>query len=137
MIVVLDTNIYISGTFWLGISKRIIRKAKERGFVVVVSEEMLDELKDVLTRKDKDFKLSNEEAGKIIKDITSYAKIVKPSQKVTVCRDKKDNMVIECAIAGRARYIISGDYDLKALGKYNEIEMIDAYRFLEILEGAR
>ncbi len=112
IVAVLDTNIYISGTFWLGTPKRIIRKAKKREFIAVVSNEILEELKDVLTREDKDFKLSDDEADKVIKDIKDYARVVKSIEMVAVCRDRKDNIVIECAIAGGAKYIVSGDFDL-------------------------
>lgn len=134
IIAVLDTNIYISGTFWMGAPKKILRKAKKGEFTAVISKEILDELKDVLTRKDKDFKLSNNEANKVIKDITNYAKLITPIQKITICRDRKDNMVIECAIKGKAKYIVSGDPDLKVLKEYKDIKIVSVNRFLKILK---
>ncbi|MDI6794875.1 MAG: putative toxin-antitoxin system toxin component, PIN family, partial [bacterium] len=82
--VVIDTNVYISGTFWTGKPKKVINMAKRREIDVVTSQGLLDELKDVLTREDKDFKLSEEEADKITENIRSYAQIMKPIQKVTV-----------------------------------------------------
>jgi putative PIN family toxin of toxin-antitoxin system len=130
--VVIDTNVYISGTFWTGKPKRVINMAKRGEFDVITSEELLEELKDVLTREDKNFKISEKEADKIIENIRSYAKLVKSTQKVTVCRDTKDNMVIECAIEGGADYILSGDPDLKVLGEYQEIQIVSPGEFLEI-----
>lgn len=131
--VVIDTNVYISGTFWSGKPKKIINMAKRREISVVTSKELLEELKDVLTREDKDFKLSEEEADKIIGNIRSYAELVKPTQRVTVCRDIKDNMVIECAIEGGADYIVSGDPDLKVLKEYQKIQIVNPTEFLEML----
>ncbi|MBU0568244.1 putative toxin-antitoxin system toxin component, PIN family [bacterium] len=131
--VVIDTNVYISGTFWSGKPKKIINMAKRREISVVTSQGLLEELKDVLTREDKDFRLSEEEADKIIGNIRSYAELVKPTQQVTVCRDTKDNKVIECAIEGRADYIVSGDPDLKVLREYKDIQMVSPNELLEIL----
>lgn len=131
--VVIDTNVYISGTFWTGKPKRVINMAKRGEFDVITSQGLLEELKDVLTREDKDFKLSEQEADKIIENIRGYAQIMKPAQKVTVCRDTKDNMVIECAIEGEADYILSGDPDLKVLGEYRKIQIVSPGEFLEML----
>lgn len=131
--VVIDTNVYISGTFWTGKPKKIINMAKKGEISVVSSENLLEELNNVLTRKDKDFKLSEEEADKIIENIRSYAEIVKPTRRITVCRDTKDNKVIECAIEGKANYILSGDLDLKVLKEYQNIRIVSPNEFLELL----
>jgi predicted nucleic acid-binding protein len=47
-----------------------------------------------------------------------------------VLRDPDDDAVIACAMTATARYIISGDGDLLALKKHNEIEILKVAEFL-------
>lgn len=52
--------------------------------------------------------------------------------KLDVCRDKKDNMVLELAIEGNAILIVSGDDDLLSLNPFKGIQIITARAFLEL-----
>jgi len=45
----------------------------------------------------------------------AYAQLVRPRQHLSICRDPKDNMVLECCQAARARFLITGDKDLLEL----------------------
>jgi len=45
-------------------------------------------------------------------------------KQITACRDPKDNMVLELAVAAKASYIITGDQDLLCLNPFNNIEII-------------
>ncbi len=40
------------------------------------------------------------------------AKIVYPKEKVSICRDPNDDMLLECCITAKARVLITGDKDL-------------------------
>ena len=134
IIALYDTNIFISGTFWRGLPRRALHLAKQGKVEVVTCESLLDELRDVLTRPGKLFRLSAGEANKVINDVRSYVRLVMPTRKVDVCRDPKDNLVIECALAGGAQYIVTGDPDLKVLRCFEEIEIVDARTFVSLIE---
>lgn len=134
---VYDTNIIISGTFWVGSPKRAIWLAKEGQVKVVTSETLLSELVDILTRSKGPFRLSLEEANEVVKDVRRYAHVVEPTRKVEVCRDPGDNAVIECALAGQADYIVTGDADLLSLGRFEVIEIVEVSTFLSVLKGGR
>ena len=54
-----------------------------------------------------------------------------------ICRDPKDNMFLNCALAGKADFIISGDDDLLALKKVSEIEIIKPVHFLKKIRKSR
>lgn len=43
------------------------------------------------------------------------ARMVHPTRLVRACRDPKDDMVLECCRAARARFLITGDRDLLSL----------------------
>ncbi len=40
------------------------------------------------------------------------ARVVEPTRPIRVCRDPKDDMVLECCRAARASLLITGDRDL-------------------------
>lgn len=47
-----------------------------------------------------------------IATVVSAATVVIPRKKLKISRDPEDNMVLECCLAARADYVISGDKDL-------------------------
>ena len=53
-----------------------------------------------------------------------------PVEKIDVCRDSKDNMILELAVAGKADFIITGDKDLKVLNPFQQIQIISPADFL-------
>ena len=54
-------------------------------------------------------------------------------KKHKISRDLNDDMFIDCAIAAKAKYIVSGDNDLLCLKEINNIEILNPKYFLEIL----
>jgi putative PIN family toxin of toxin-antitoxin system len=42
----------------------------------------------------------------------SSATLVHPGQKLLICRDPKDDIVLECCLAAKADFLITGDKDL-------------------------
>lgn len=48
-----------------------------------------------------------------------------------VCRDPKDNMLLELAVAGQAEVVVSGDKDILDLGEFEGIFMELPANFLE------
>lgn len=54
-----------------------------------------------------------------------------------ICRDPKDDQILETALNGKANYLVTGDDDLLALGKYKEIEIITPAKFLKVFKIKR
>ena len=135
--IVIDTNVYISGTFWTGSPKQLLIMASRKQFITLVSQGILDEIIDILTREDKPFRLSIEEAKRVVHKILEYAVMVTPIQRFTVCKDEKDNMVLECAINGKADFIVTGDSDLLALKKYEGMQIVTVRKMFEILSPSK
>ncbi len=123
MKVVIDTNIWISyllGSLLQGMDEKILSKEIK----VVVSDEMLKEISEVSSRP----KFKNIFTAKRIKELfsllDSYAIVVSPSQKVNVCRDGKDNFLLEVALEGEADYLVTGDEDLLVLDQFNNTKIV-------------
>jgi predicted nucleic acid-binding protein len=54
-----------------------------------------------------------------------------------VARDPEDNLVLECAIEGRAQYVVGGDNDLLVLHEFRGIQTVRAGDFLEVLDDVK
>jgi putative PIN family toxin of toxin-antitoxin system len=131
--VVLDTNILISAILFGGKPRQILEKAIRGEIRLCLSEPILEELKGVLQRSK--FGYSPEMIQFIFTELTGIADFVNPSERIdVVLEDPEDNRILECAVEGKANYIISGDSHLLKLNRYRNIEVLDAAAFLERLE---
>jgi putative toxin-antitoxin system toxin component, PIN family len=131
---VIDTNVLISGIFWSGKPKILLNKARFKKVTSVTSEFLLNELKDILTRDDKPFRLARAEADRIVSSIRAISDIVSPVSKIDVCRDESDNRVLECALDGKAEYIVTGDSDLLGLKEHKGIAILSVASFLKVIK---
>jgi len=126
--VVPDTNVFISGIFWNGYPRKVIDLAREGKIETVITDEIMDEVRDKLINK---FHLSVEEVDFFIVDILTYAKISSVSFRVKVIKDDpEDDKFIECAMSCGAKYIVSGDHHLVDLGFYKRIQIMRPQQFL-------
>ncbi len=132
-LVVIDTNVLIS-SLWGGNPGKVIELWDKNRFTALISREILDEYLDVLSR----FKAADEDIEQFIMLFMSREKaaIVKTHAKLSIIKnDPADNKFIECAVYGKANYIISGDKHLLGLGKYNKIKIMTPAEFLAEIKG--
>jgi len=128
--VVIDTNVLISAIFWTGKPKQVLNKVRRGEITFLTSEFILEEIRDVLTREDTPFKLSAEEAERIVTEMRNLAVVVKIGSHVSVCKDENDNKVLDCAIDGNANCIITGDSHLLQLSSFQKIDIMTVSDFL-------
>lgn len=127
--VVLDTNVYISALMFGGLPEVVFNLALLQSFTLIISPALLDELDEKLRTK---FEVSPEDAEIIRKKLESVAEMVKPDVALRVVEDDPDdNKVLECAVSGKANYIVTGDRHLLKLGEYQEISICSVRRFLD------
>ena len=130
MRVVLDTNTVVSALLFSGISSKLVSLWQKGLITPLLSREILDEYLRVLSYPK--FDLSEGEIKELIQEeILPYAEVVKPKRRLRVVqRDPSDNKFVECAVAGKARVIISGDKELLSLGRYRQIPIQSPAQFL-------
>ena len=106
--VVLDTNVVVSGLLHQkGAPAAILDAATSKKFRCYISESLLDEYREVLTR---DYLgLDQHRAARFIGDLRGVAIFVVPRKKVAVTRDPDDNRVVECALEAGADFIVTGN----------------------------
>ncbi len=131
-IVVFDTNILLSALFsQKGSPFRCLALAKMGQFESVICREILDEFTEKLLVK---FKFSEEKAQIAIEEVKGFSRLVSISGKLkAVPNDPDDDMVIECAIIGKATHIVTGDKHLLSLSSYQDISIVRASEFLLLL----
>ena len=119
-----------------GPSAQIIDLWEAEVFDVAISTPFLDELKRVLDYKQvkKHQKLAPEEINTLLMRWSTISIYVEPEVALEVVEDDPDdNRVLECAIAAKANYIISGDKHLLNLGEYQGIEILPPAGFIVLL----
>ena len=128
-IVVLDTNIFISSVFWEGSSYRIVKKAISQEIIVFVSDYIIKEIRKVLAR---DFSLGKQEIDDIINSVAYFTHLIEPKEKVEVVKeDPDDDRILECALACRAKFLISYNKHLLKLKAFRGIKIVTPEEFLK------
>jgi len=128
MKVVFDTNILVSAlVFPGGRAEAALLRIIEEHDQLLLSKPILDELLGVLARK---FSRDAEELARIAVFLSELALTVRPRQKLRVVVDDPDNRVLECALAGRADAIVTGDSALLELGAFRGVRVISLRAYL-------
>ncbi|MEW6558552.1 MAG: putative toxin-antitoxin system toxin component, PIN family [Elusimicrobiota bacterium] len=130
--VVIDANVFVSIVLGGKITGKINELLIEGKFKLVYSLELFNELKYVLGRKD--FEFSQSQIDRILTLIEAEGELVLPDETINVCRDPKDNPVLECAVAGKVDFIVTGDKDLLALKSFKKIPIIPPQKFLKKIQ---
>ena len=129
MKVVFDTNIYISALIFPGgRAEAALLKVVEGDVELILSVPVIHEVLDVLSRK---FDRDAEELARIAVYLADLGRIVKPRRKLAVLRDEPDNRILECAVAGHADIIVTGDQAMLELGQHKGIRVVTLKAFLD------
>ena len=137
MKVVLDANVYVSSMVNMqGNPKRIISAWQQGTFDVMISSPILEEIGRVLRypRIVKRHKQDETVIQRFLKLLENEATVVEPSEVLgVVIEDESDNRYVECAIAGKAQYIISGDNHLLNIADHRGIVILSPAAFVALL----
>lgn len=137
MRVVLDTNIVVSALLSpSGAPAKVLAGWEGQLFDLVVSEPLLAEYRRALLyrRVTERLGMSPADVDEIVQGFRQFAFLVEPQEVVTVVEDDpEDNKVLECALAGDAAYIVTGDSHLLKLQVFTDIQILSPSSFLEVL----
>ena len=69
----------------------------------------------------------------LLEAILRVARVIEVDNSVGVVNeDPTDDKFIECALAGKADYVVTGDHHLLELGSYQDFKIIRVSEFLQI-----
>jgi len=129
---VLDTNAVLSGLLGRHTAP-LLQAVWDERFTPILSRALLEELIDVLSRPTWQPVLVARRTKRLLRWLRHAAVLVKSTPKVTVCRDPEDNMLLACAWAGRADYLVTGDLDLRSLRVFRGTRIVTPAEFLRRL----
>ncbi|MDZ7290172.1 MAG: putative toxin-antitoxin system toxin component, PIN family [candidate division KSB1 bacterium] len=141
--VLVDTNVWVSALLNPhGFPARVLEALETDQFEPILSEPLLEELLDVLSRPRliKKYHLEPYDIAELAALLEEKAIKVAPSGKLHLCRDPRDDIVLETALLGNANYAVSRDDDLKRdlelIQKMEEqgVKVVSVSQFLSFFE---
>ncbi len=131
--VVFDTNVVVSAMLLpLSIPRLAIDRAFREGRLLI-SAATTTELDEVIHLPKFDKYLSEDERTVFLTALVHEAELVNVVDKVTDCRDPRDNKFLELAVTGRATHIVTGDSDLLVLHPFRGIIVVSPSAFLALV----
>lgn len=136
MRVVLDTNVVVSRFIApRGAPARVLQLWRSRRFDLLISPEILSEYDRVLHDvKIRSFhRMNDTEIARVIADFEELAVLIRPTEHFSVVvNDPKDDKYIDCAAAGNAHILVSGDKHLLNLGSYQQTGILPPSAFISL-----
>lgn len=134
-----DTNIFVRTVIRKdNLPNHLLSLWREKRFVLVLSQPIIDEVEKVLLRRKLRLKYQYTltEVSNLL-ELLRLANIVEVNTHLELCRDTTDNMLVDCAVSGRVQFLVSYDKDLvddgelkRALFEFG-VEVIEPPNFLK------
>lgn len=124
MRIVFDTNIFISHLLLPSSEIALLMQYAFRNHEILISEALMEELVSVAERPKFNRYLSPEDRNAFIAELYRTGIMVLVTDHISICRDPKDNMILELALSGKADMIVSGDKDILALNPFQHMPVI-------------
>lgn len=120
---IIDTNLLISFLLKSNIVK--FDKIVEQGnFVLLFSKELLEEFIEVTKRPKFKKYFSANDVTHLLETISYYIELVEVTSSMQICRDTKDDFLLELANDGKATHLLTGDKDLLDIKKIGKTKIL-------------
>ncbi|MCI0552948.1 MAG: putative toxin-antitoxin system toxin component, PIN family [Anaerolineae bacterium] len=127
---VFDTNVLISALlFEQSTPAQAFFAALKQGDVLL-SAPLADEINRILYQTKFDRYITYEQREEFMIALVESSVLVEIAETISVCRDPKDNMILELAVSGKADAIVTGDSDLLELNPFHNITILNPRDFL-------
>lgn len=140
MRVVVDTSVLVRAVIMPhGTVGPVLLRLRHGDYTLLYAQSLLEELLDVLNRPRIRHKygLTEEDIETVVGLILLRGEAVVLEQRISACRDPKDEKFLEVAVAGKADVIVSGGEDLLALHPFAGIPILPPVDFLQMLDAEK
>jgi len=128
--IVLDTNVFVSSVFFGGPPHKILEAWRDGKIQLLLSPAILEEYQRVMRELAVRFPEIKVEA--LINFIVVHSEIILPPSLPSVIQaDPSDDKFLECAVAGEATCIVTGDKHLLKLLTFRRIPILTPRQFVE------
>jgi len=120
---VFDRNVLVAAFATEGLCAALLRRARRGDFRLVICPFILKEFQRVLNRK---LSASPEEVRETLGLLEEAGELVtpEPAAMPRVCRDRADDAILACALAARAKFLVTGHDDLLELRRVQRIRIV-------------
>ncbi len=126
----LDTNVVVSGIFFSGPPREILRSWSRGKIRLLITPEIFEEYKRIAAELNQ--KYPSIEIRRILELILVGSELVIAAPLPRpICNDPDDDKFFDCAAAGRASIIVSGDKHLLNASGAHEISVVTPRYFKE------
>jgi len=131
--VIFDTNIWIS--FLIGKQLISIKEFISNGKIqIVLTEQLINEIELVTQRPKLQKYFNSESVEELLLLLETIGKVYRIKPKHHLCRDAKDNFLLDLIDKSKADYLVTGDNDLLQLSKFQTASILTPKEFEEILK---
>lgn len=131
--IIIDTNLWISFLITKNYTK-LDNLFEKKKIQLLFSKELIEEFIEVAKRPKFQKYFSETDVERLLIIFDSIGKLVKITSDLKICRDIKDDFLLNLAIDGKAKYLITGDKDLLTLKTIDRTNIVSMTDFLEIVE---
>lgn len=126
--VIFDTNVWIS--FLIGKRLSNIKNLISSGNItIVITKQLIDEIK-IVTQREKLIKYFNQnDVNELIDLMETISLFIDIEEKNFVCRDPKDNFLLDLIEFSRADFLVTGDKDLIELNPFKSTQIVNPKDF--------
>ena len=132
---VFDTNVFVSASLSKNANsptRELLERWKRNEFTLIICNQIAKELIEKLTERG----IAAEAIDDQISALARSAEwVIVPDEKIeALLSDPDDNVIVACAVEGRANYLVTYDPHFDSLGgEYRGIKIVKAIPFLETL----
>jgi uncharacterized protein len=119
-----------------GVSAQLLNQAVAGVFDLYLSDGIIEETRAVLLNREhlrQNFTYTNQDVEEYSVLLRTFARRVTEFPAVKICRDPNDDMVIACALASGASYLVTRDKDLLTLKVHQAVQMVRPEEFIHVL----
>jgi putative PIN family toxin of toxin-antitoxin system len=132
MKVIFDTNVLIS--FLAGKRLSFIKEyISDARITVIISEQLIKEIEDVTQRKQLKKYFPQKSVCELLNLFDTIAKKFEINPTNFMCRDPKDNFLLDLIDVSMADYLVTGDKDLLALNPFKTAKILTPADFEKMM----
>lgn len=130
--VVLDTNLWISFLITKDFSF-LDKYIENRKVKLVFSEELIQEFLAVSSRPKFKKYFTDKDVERLFLIFDKFGVLAKVTSELELCRDHKDNFLLNLATDSKADYLVTGDKDLLEIKNLNKTKILTIKELIEEL----
>ena len=132
---VLDPSVFVGSLIVpAGVPAQVVAAWRANRFVLVTSRGILAEARHTLDypRIRRRYAFTDSEVNRFLAllELESVVARWEPDVSDARIRDPKDEMILSCALAGSASFLVSSDQDLLVVGEYRGVRVVTPRQFL-------